>query len=92
MPCAPTVNDVVGGNAAVPLLKVTEPRLLVPSLNCTVPVGVRGITADTTAVNVTGCPEVAGFIEDETLVELASRFTVCAKEELVLPVKLASPV
>ena len=82
-------------NVAVPPLRVTaDPRLLVPSLNCTVPVGVPapGATADTVAVNVTVCPKEDGLTEDETPVELASWFTVCAKEELVLPAKFESPL
>ena len=93
--CAPTVNDEMGDDAAVPLLRVTGvPRLVTPSLNCTVPVGVPelGIDVETTAVNVTGCPEEERFADDETLGELPSLFTVCANEELVLPMKLASPL
>ena len=59
MLCEPTVKDEMADDVAVPLFKVAgAPRLLVPSLNCTVPVGVPepGITAETVAVNVTGCP------------------------------------
>ena len=85
----------MGDDAAVPLLRVTgEPRLVTPSLNCTVPVGVPelGIDVETTALNVTDCPEEEGFMEDEGLVELSSLFTVCANKELVLPMKLASPL
>ncbi len=94
MLCAPTVNDEMEDDVAVPLLRVTgEPRLVTPSLNCIVPVGVPelGIDVETTAVNVTGCPKEEGFMEDERLVELSSLFTICMTEELVLPVKLASP-
>ena len=93
--CAPTVNDEMEDDAAVPLLRVTgEPRLVTPSLNCTVPVGVPelGIDVETTALNVTGCPEVERFMEDERPVELSSLFTVCMNEELVLLVKLVSPL
>ena len=41
MLCAPTVNDEMEDEIAVPLLSITgEPRLLPPSSNCTAPVGV----------------------------------------------------
>ena len=60
---------------AVPLLRVTsEPRLLPPSLNCTVPVGVPepGGTAKTVAVKVTGWPNTEGFADDDMFVELCA--------------------
>ena len=95
MLCEPTVNDEMADDVAVPPLRVTaDPRLVAPSLNCTMPVGVPapGATGDSVAVNVSICPKEDGLTEDETLVELPSLFTVCAREEQVLPVKLASPV
>ncbi len=68
----PTVNDEVA-RVAVPLVNVAAaPKLVPPSLNCTVPLGVPapGATAETVAVNVTDWPETEGFTEDETLVKL----------------------
>lgn len=94
MLCEPTVNDEMADDVAAPLFKMAgAPKLLAPSLNCTMPVGVPepGSAAETVAVNVTICPKEDGLTEDETLVELASWFTVCASEGLVLPLKLASP-
>ena len=73
MLCGPIDRDEVM-NVAVPLFRVTgEPRLLIPSLNCTVPpVGIPepGGTAETVAVKVTVWPKDEGFAEDETLVEV----------------------
>ncbi len=72
MLCAPPDKDEVV-NVAKPLLKVTgEPRLVPPSLNCTLPVGVPepGATADTVAVNVTDCPNTEGLLFELTTVEL----------------------
>ena len=92
---APIANDEMEDEVAVPLLRVTgEPRLLPPSLNCTVPVGVPelGGAAKTVAVKVTAWPKDEGFADDETPVELPSGFSVCVNEELVLPVKLAFPM
>ncbi len=95
MLCAPTVNDEMGDAVAVPLLRVTgEPRLLPPSLNCTVPVGVPepGGAAETVAVKATVWPKNEGFADDETLVELWAWFTVWVGSEPVLPAKLLSPL
>ena len=75
MLCEPTVNDEMADDVAAPLTKVAGvPRLVAPSLNCTVPVGVPepGNAAETVAVNVTVCPKEDGLTEDETPVELAS--------------------
>jgi len=95
MLCAPTVNDEMEDEIAVPLLSITgEPRLLPPSSNCTAPVGVPepGHAAETVAVKVIAWPKDEGFADDATLVELPSWFTVCMNEELVLPAKLPSPL
>ena len=88
MECDPTVSvDVV--NIALPPLSVPVPSVVVPSLNVTVPVGVPDVAA-TVAVKVTAWPNVEGFSEDATVVELAG-FTVCVRLAEVLAVKLASP-
>src|SRR5260370_8773770 len=78
MLCVPGDNDVIGGDAAVPLLNVTgEPRLATPSLNCTVPVGVPTprATAATVALNVVDCPNTKGFAEEVSAILLRARFT-----------------
>ena len=57
-----------------PLTRVTVARVVLPSRNVTVPVGVPdpGLDALTVAMNVTAAPGVAGFAEDVTVVLLAS--------------------
>ena len=72
MLCAPPANEEVV-KLAVLLLTVTgEPRVPVPSLNCTVPAGVpeAGAVTETVAVNVTDCPLTEGFTDEETAVEV----------------------
>ena len=96
MLCVPGDNDVIGGDAAVPLLNVTgEPRLATPSLNCTVPVGVPTprATDATVAVNVVDCPNTKGLAEEVSAVVLRARFTTCGFvfSDPVLPVKFALP-
>ncbi len=89
MLCAPTLNDGVV-NMAEPLLRATgEPRLLPPSLNCTVPVAVPGVTV---AVKVTDWPKTEGLLFEVTVVEVLAWFTVCVGKEPVLPAKLVSPL
>jgi hypothetical protein len=88
----PTVSvDVV--NVALPADKVAVPRVVAPSRNVTVPVGVpeAGATAVTVAVNVTACPGDDGFSDELTVVELDARFTVCVSAADVLELKFASP-
>ena len=54
---------------AEPFNVCAEPRLVLPSLNCTVPPGVPD-PDDTVAVSVTDCPTVDGFGDDPTAVEV----------------------
>ncbi len=93
MLCVPRLNTNVL-NAAVPLLNVTgDPRLLPPSWNCTVPVGVPdpGAIADTVAVKVTDWPLTDGLLFEITVVKVLAWLTVCVGNEPVPPVKLVSP-
>ena len=78
---------------ALPPARVPAPMLAPPSRNVTVPVGVPdpGKAALTVAVNVTAWPDVEGFSDEVTVVELESLFTVCVMAEEVLPLKLLSP-
>jgi hypothetical protein len=88
----PTVNvDVV--KVALPPESVPAPMLTPPSRNVTVPVGVPepGDAALTVAVNVTVWPNVEGFSDEVTVVELESLFTVWVMAADVLELKLVSP-
>lgn len=49
------------------------PRIVLPSLNVTVPVAPEGVTV---AVNVTEEPKVEGFFEDATVVVELALLTV----------------
>ena len=53
---------------AFPLLSVPVPRVVVPSLNVTVPVAADGVTV---AVNVTEFPYVEGLAEEASVVVVA---------------------
>src|ERR1700722_5569672 len=55
-------------NVAFPPLSAFVPKIVAPSLNVTVPVGVPESFGATTAVNVIGLPEGAGFSDDDKLV------------------------
>src|SRR5260370_28144667 len=95
MLCAPTVNDEMEDEVAVPLLTVTgEPRFVTPSLNCMVPVGVPepGGTAETVAVKVTAWPKEDGLLFEVTAVALPARLTFWLSAGLVPPAKLLSPL
>jgi hypothetical protein len=88
-----TLSDEVL-NAAVPLLlSVPVPRVVVPSINVTVPVGVPapGELAVTLAVNVTDWPKTEGFGAEATLtVKAGLTFWLTALDVLV--VKSTSPL
>jgi hypothetical protein len=90
--CAPTLRNGVL-NVAVPTPpSVPIPRVVVPSLKVTVPVGVPapGDTGATVAVSVTDWPETPGFAEEVTLEVVAAWLTVWVMRLDVLPVKLVS--
>jgi hypothetical protein len=86
--CVPTERLAVE-NVATPLaLSADEPRVVPPSRNVTVPVGVPapedGLTV---AVNVTCCPRTEGFSEDVSeVVVLIKLLTVWVRTDDVLPV------
>ena len=62
------------GRVPWPALRVTTPKLVVPSLNVIVPVGVPvpGALAVTVAVKITDWPNTEGLTEDTTVVAVAS--------------------
>ena len=67
------------------------PKVVLPSLNVTVPVGVPDVAGFTLAVNVTLWPNVEGLIEEVSVVVEPALFTVCVSTGDVLPVKFALP-
>ena len=60
-------------NVAVPPDKVPVPRVVVPSMNVTVPFAVDGVTF---AVKVTGLPYADGLADDATVVDVGDRPTL----------------
>ncbi len=68
-------------------------RVVVPSLNITVPVGVPvpGAVGISTAVNTTGCPEAEGLTEEITTDVVPSWETVCVRAVEVLVAKVVLP-
>ena len=93
MVCDPTASaDVVNAAFAEPS-NATVASVVAPSLNTTLPVGlpVPGATADTDAVNVTGCPNADGDTEGEMTVVVSIWWTTSETVLDVLPVKVASP-
>jgi hypothetical protein len=66
---------------ASPLLSVPVPRVVLPSLNVTVPVAADGVTV---AVKVTGEPYVDGFAEEAKVTLEVAWSTVCVNFEEVL--------
>jgi hypothetical protein len=57
-------------------------------MKVTVPVAALGVTV---AVNVTEDPYVEGLLDEETVVELDTWFTVWVKPDDVLPANVLSP-
>ncbi len=79
MECTPAASAEVL-NVATPPDKVPVPRIVVSSINVTVPVAVPVAVDETTvAVKVTELPKVDGLESDEILVVVAALFTVCER-------------
>jgi hypothetical protein len=83
--CEPT-ERFVGEKVATPLaLTGDEPRLVLPSLNVTVPVGVPVPDAGVTlAANVTFCPRTEGLGDEVKDVDVPTILTVCISTDDVL--------
>ena len=81
------------GKDACPLARFAVPRLVRPSRNVTVPVGVPepGGVALTMAVAVTDWPKTLGFGERFTVTVGTSKFTICENGEELFALKLLSP-
>jgi len=79
-------------NVALPAVTVTAlARVVVPSVNLTVPVGVPLADA-MVAVRVTDDPDVDGFAEEVTVVVVDPPVTTCESAVLALLVKPPVPV
>ena len=77
-------------NDAVPPESVTaDPKLVAPSLNCTVPVGEAPVTV---AVKVTAWPDRLGLSDDDRLVLVTVLLTICVSAVEVDVVLLPSPL
>jgi len=85
----PVVDNTLPG--APPVVDNTpEPRVVVPSLNVTDPVGVPVADEETVAVKVTDAPSPAGF-RDESSVVAVPALTDCVRSAEELALKLLSP-
>lgn len=84
-------DTVVVVSFATLLDNPTDPSVVVPSLNVTLPIGVPEVEV-TVTINVTDCPYVDGF-SDEVIAEVVviALLTLCVNTGDVLPVKFASP-
>ena len=71
-------------------LRVAPPRGVEPSKNVTAPDGVPPAALVTVAVNVTACPVIDGFTDDEITVALDFT-TSCVRTADVLAAKVESP-
>ena len=88
----PTGSVVVVRTAVLPL-RLAVPREVVPTKNCTEPVGVPapGATTAMVAVSVTVWPEFAVDGVADRAVVVPAWLTTCESAVDVLPVKLVSP-
>src|SRR5260370_18458284 len=88
MECAPTAREAVVSLAMPEESSVPVPRLVAPSRNVTVPVGMPAGEL-TVAVKVTGWPKGDGFAEDTRTGVVAGLITVnLAALEVALPAEL----
>src|SRR2546425_11411316 len=90
MECAPTARDAVVSVAMPEESSVPVPRLVAPSRNVTVPVGMPAGEL-TVAVKVTGWPKAVGFAEEIAVIVVAPLFTVCDKADELLGLAFVSP-
>src|SRR5262252_8527180 len=89
----PVAAKLVVNVALPPVPTATVPRITLPSLNVTVPVGVPapGATAATLAVKVTAWPVTAGLTDDPRVSVVAARLTVTATAAESLAAKPLTP-
>ena len=62
--CGPGIGEEML-RAALPPLKATVFRMVLPSLKVTEPVAEEGVTV---AINLTFCPKIEGFADDVSVV------------------------
>jgi hypothetical protein len=74
--------------AAFPLLIVPVPRVVLPSLNVTVPVAVAGVTV---AVRIVDEPNADGFADEVSVTLVLSWFIVWLSTEDMLLLSFVSP-
>ena len=93
MPFVPAVRELVVKVASL-AERVPLPNKVAPLKKFTVPAGVPtpGDTTLTVAVKVTDCPNVDGFRPLVSKVLVVALLTVWVIAELVLPLKLPSPL
>src|SRR5438093_436210 len=86
--CEPTASVLVTNVAWPEAFRVPVPRVVGPSLNVTVPVGVPAplVFAFTVAVKVTGCPDTDGLIEETTPVVVPGSVVVVVGAAVVVVV------
>ena len=91
----PTLRAEVVKVATPLAFTVPVPRVAVPSMKLTVPVGTPepGATGATVAVKVTDCPKAVAFEDELSVVVVLAWLTVCVKGLLLLSlaVKFVSP-
>ena len=94
MVCDPAVSVDIAKVATPDPFKVTEPRVVDPSLNVTVPEGVPapGAVALTVAVKVTDWPGDDGFNDEVIAVDEADWLPACVSATEVFVVKFVSPL
>ena len=85
-----------GGNfdvvyLAEPDVSVSVARTVVPFKYLILPVGVPA-NDETTAVKVTGFPDIEGFMDETSVVVVVALVTTCDNVLDVLPVKFESPL
>ena len=76
---------------ADPLLRVTVPRTVLPSMKVMLPVIAPDAPELTEAVKMTFCPKEDGFTDELSEVDVAAWFTVWLIDAL-LPAKFVSPL
>ena len=70
--CGPTISEEML-RAALPLLKATVFRMVLPSLKVTEPVAEEGVSV---AVSVMPWPKIEGFADDVSEIVVTDRVTV----------------
>ena len=95
MVCAPNARLEVLNVACAPeaaALSVAVPRVVLPSRNVTVPVGVPSLAPVTAAVNVTDWPGAARFVDADTEVVVLTGCTVSLNVADELPMNVPLPL